>query len=73
MRLTPLVAIDLIVRSEEKVLLGRRTNEPAKGFFFVPGGRIFKGETARTAFQRITLAELGFERVEARGQNAAVI
>jgi colanic acid biosynthesis protein WcaH len=36
-RLTPLVAIDLIVRSPEaKVLVGRRVNEPAKGLLFVP-------------------------------------
>ena len=37
-RLTPLVAIDLIVRSPEgKVLVGRRTNEPAKNSFFCSG------------------------------------
>ena len=34
-RLTPLVAIDLIVRSPEgRILVGRRINEPAKGRFF---------------------------------------
>ena len=59
-RLTPLVAIDLIVRSAEgRVLLGRRLNEPAKGCFFVPGGRITKNETLAAAFRRICLAELG--------------
>ena len=62
-RLTPLVAIDLIVRSPEgRVLVGRRTNEPAKGRFFVPGGRVTKNETLAAAFRRISLAELGVEK-----------
>jgi len=59
-RLTPLVAIDLVVRSPEgKVLLGRRTYEPAKNLFFVPGGRITKNETRSAAFQRLSQEELG--------------
>ena len=59
-RLTPLVAIDLIVRSPEgRVLVGRRTNEPAKGLLFVPGSRISKNETRAAAFRRITHEELG--------------
>jgi len=61
-RLTPLVAIDLIVRSEDgRVLVGRRTNEPAQDFLFVPGSRISKNETRSAAFKRITRDELGFE------------
>jgi len=62
-RLTPLVAIDMIVRSSDgRVLVGRRNNEPAKGSFFVPGGRITKNETLAAAFRRISLAELGAEK-----------
>ncbi len=62
-RLTPLVAIDFIVRSADgRVLLGRRTFEPAKGFFFVPGGRITKNEKIAAAFRRISQAELGTEK-----------
>jgi colanic acid biosynthesis protein WcaH len=62
-RLTPLVSIDMIVRSSDgRVLLGRRNNEPAKGCFFVPGGRITKNETLAAAFRRISLAELGVEK-----------
>ena len=50
-RLTPLVAIDLIVRSpQQRVLVGRRINEPAKGLLFVPGSRISKNETRTRAF-----------------------
>jgi colanic acid biosynthesis protein WcaH len=58
--LAPLVAIDLIIRdSQRKVLLGMRTNEPAKGSYCVPGGCIFKNETIEAAFTRILENETG--------------
>jgi len=65
----PLVSIDLIVENKNgKFLLGKRKNPPAKGFFFVPGGRILKGEKLSNAFRRITINELGksFNLREAR-------
>jgi colanic acid biosynthesis protein WcaH len=56
---TPLVSIDLIVRSnEDRILMGKRINQPAAGFWFVPGGRIYKEETLEAAFLRITETEL---------------
>ena len=59
-RLAPLVAIDLIIRNaRDEVLLGLRSNEPAKGFYFVPGGMIRKGERLREAFARILKDETG--------------
>ncbi|MBB3260934.1 colanic acid biosynthesis protein WcaH [Paraburkholderia bannensis] len=59
-RLTPLVAIDLIVADEAgRVLVGYRRNRPARGSWFVPGGRIRKNETLDAAFTRIVEAELG--------------
>jgi colanic acid biosynthesis protein WcaH len=62
-RLTPLVSIDMIIRSTDgRVLVGRRNHEPAKGCFFVPGGRITKNETVAAAFRRLTLDELGAEK-----------
>jgi len=57
---TPLVSIDLIVKNNDsKILLGKRVNEPAKDFWFVPGGRIFKAESLDDAFSRICQSELG--------------
>ncbi|MDH5436505.1 MAG: GDP-mannose mannosyl hydrolase [Gammaproteobacteria bacterium] len=57
---TPLISIDLIVRnSEDKILVGYRNNEPARHFWFVPGGRINKNEKLDDAFARITEVELG--------------
>ena len=59
---TPLVSIDLIIRNpSEKVLLGKRVNSPAKGYWFVPGGRILKNETIHHALQRISKAEVGLD------------
>jgi colanic acid biosynthesis protein WcaH len=59
-RFAPLISIDLIVRDpDRKVLVGVRNNEPAKNFYFVPGGRIRKDETLEAAFARILDAEIG--------------
>jgi colanic acid biosynthesis protein WcaH len=59
-RCAPLVSIDLVIRDpERKVLLGLRNHEPAKGYYFVPGGRIRKGELLEEAFSRILVAETG--------------
>lgn len=59
-RTAPLISVDLILQSREgKVLLGRRNNRPAQGYWFVPGGRIMKGERLRDALARIVHRELG--------------
>jgi colanic acid biosynthesis protein WcaH len=59
-RLAPMVSIDLIIRNaRDQVLLGLRTNEPAKGFYFVPGSMIRKGERLREAFARTLKDETG--------------
>lgn len=57
-RLAPIVAIDLIIRNPRgEVLLGLRNNEPAKGFYFVPGGMILKNERLSEAFARLVKTE----------------
>lgn len=62
-RNTPLISIDLIIENNtKKVLLGKRTNRPARDFWFVPGGRIFKDESLEDAFNRIVEAEIGIEK-----------
>lgn len=57
----PLISIDLIVVQQGKVLLGKRTNRPAQGYWFVPGGRIRKNEALNLAFNRLSLEELGIQ------------
>ncbi|WP_426370159.1 GDP-mannose mannosyl hydrolase [Pseudocolwellia sp. HL-MZ7] len=57
---TPLVSIDLVVKNKHgQALLGERLNKPAKGNWFVPGGRILKDESMADAFKRLTKEELG--------------
>lgn len=56
----PLVSIDLIVQDgADRILLGYRNNEPARGSWFVPGGVIRKSERLDEAFTRIAQTELG--------------
>ncbi|MDW7748901.1 GDP-mannose mannosyl hydrolase [Halomonas sp.] len=57
--ITPLASLDLVVLHNDQVLLGERLNRPAQGYWFVPGGRIRKGERFTDAFQRLVMAELG--------------
>jgi len=58
---TPLVSVDLIVKHRGKVLLGKRLNPPAKGYWFTLGGRVLKNERIRDAIRRIAKLELGAE------------
>ena len=55
---TPLVSIDILLKKDNKVLLGRRVNKPAQGYFFSIGGRINKNETIDNAMARVALNEL---------------
>jgi colanic acid biosynthesis protein WcaH len=57
----PLVSIDLLVADGRgRLLVGRRVNEPARGTWFVPGGRIAKQDgDLSTALSAIVAEELG--------------
>jgi colanic acid biosynthesis protein WcaH len=58
--LTQIVSVDFIVYNKDnKVLIGKRRNRPAKGTYFVPGGRIFKGESIKQGIIRQFETELG--------------
>lgn len=58
----PIFAIDLVIHNKKYgMLTGKRINEPAKGKYFVPGGRIFKNETREDAFERIAKSETGLD------------
>ncbi len=66
---TPLVSIDLILEDPQgKILLGKRNNRPAQGYWFVPGGRIQKNEKLADAIKRISLTELDAEFTLSDGQ-----
>ncbi|STJ10662.1 GDP-L-fucose synthetase [Escherichia coli] len=55
-------------QSAASFLLGKRTNRPAQGYWFVPGGRVQKDETLEAAFERLTMAELGLRLPITAGQ-----
>ena len=56
---TPLVSVDIIVKQEGKVLLGKRVNKPALGYWFTLGGRVLKNERIQDAIHRICNMEMG--------------
>jgi colanic acid biosynthesis protein WcaH len=57
---TVLVSLDLLlINQRNQVLVGRRLHAPARGYLFVPGGRIHKGETVTEALMRIAAQETG--------------
>jgi colanic acid biosynthesis protein WcaH len=59
-RTTPLFAIDLIIQDHRQhVLVGLRENQPARNFWFVPGGRVLKNEPLGKACARILATEVG--------------
>jgi len=57
----PIVSVDLVTLTGDGVVLAKRTNEPAKGEWFVPGGRVRKGERLREAVHRVADEELGVD------------
>ena len=60
-RNVPIVSVDLVVRQDGGVILGKRTNPPAEGEWFVPGGTVFKHERLEEAIHRIAKEELGVD------------
>ena len=58
---TPLISIDILLKKDNKFLLGRRVNKPAQGYFFSTGGRINKNESIDNAMARVALNELNIE------------
>ena len=55
----PLVSIDLCFVCSGHLLMGLRQNEPLKGQWFTPGGRLLKNERWRDGLVRIAKTELG--------------
>lgn len=55
----PVVCVDLVITCGKRVLLARRINDPEKGKWFFPGGRVRKDERLASAAKRILLDEVG--------------
>ncbi len=59
----PQPCVDLVVEYGDGILLTRRQNEPAKGEWFWPGSRLYKGERLDDAAVRVAREELGLDPV----------
>lgn len=57
----PQVCVEVVVENEGEILLAKRSNEPAEGEWFWPGGRLFKGERLAEAAHRVADEELGMQ------------
>ena len=58
--LTQLVSIDLLIFFQNRLLVGERSNNPARGNLFVPGGKVYKNEYLSEGLERISKQEIGF-------------
>jgi 8-oxo-dGTP diphosphatase len=57
----PQIAIGAIVIHEDKLLMVQRANDPGKGLWSLPGGRVEQGEYLADALRREVLEETGLE------------
>jgi colanic acid biosynthesis protein WcaH len=57
----PIICVDLLIINDGKFLLLKRDNEPAKGEFWFPGGRILKLEKIKTAALRKAIEEVNLK------------
>jgi colanic acid biosynthesis protein WcaH len=62
----PIVSVEALIVSEGMLLFLRRKNQPAKGEWWFPGGRIRKGESLKEALCREIIEETGLEIMSSR-------
>ena len=57
----PIACVDVAIVSEEAVFLVKRKDDPAKGEWWVPGGRVLKGEMMKETAIRKCRDEVGID------------
>lgn len=57
----PILCVDIVIKFDKKYLLVERKENPMKGKLWVPGGRVFIGETSEEAANRKLVEELGID------------
>jgi|TARA_B100001971_G_C18170125_1_gene526604 colanic acid biosynthesis protein WcaH len=62
-KLTPVITCDILLESKGKYLLLKRKHFPCKGFWWTPGGRVYKNEQIRDAAHRVVKEELGIKKI----------
>lgn len=59
LEMMPIPCVDVVLIHDGKFLLGKRKNEPGKEWWWIFGGRVFKGETLEEAAVRKVEEEVG--------------
>ncbi|MGL4488669.1 MAG: NUDIX domain-containing protein [Rhizobiaceae bacterium] len=59
------LAVSVVIREGDKFLLVERANEPGKGSFAFPGGKVEPGEALDIAIKRELLEETNLELLDA--------
>lgn len=57
----PRLTVELLVQTEEGILLTKRAIDPYKGCWHIPGGTVYYKETLEDALKRVAKNELGVE------------
>jgi ADP-ribose pyrophosphatase YjhB (NUDIX family) len=57
----PVVGVGAIIRHRDRLVLIRRDQEPARGYWTFPGGAVELGETLEDAVRREVLEETGLQ------------
>lgn len=55
----PRLSVDLVVLGSKGVLLTKRDTVPFKGFWHIPGGTVYHGESLEKAVMRVASDEIG--------------
>lgn len=55
----PIACVDIAIVSEGRILLVERMDAPAEGEYWLPGGRVHKGELLKDGASRKALVEVG--------------
>ncbi|MDH7596509.1 MAG: NUDIX hydrolase [Methanothrix sp.] len=58
---TPLLAVDVVLRMDDGIVLIRRRNPPFRGCYALPGGFVEIGETVEDAARREVMEETGVD------------
>jgi len=64
--LIPIPSVEAIISKGNSLLFLRRQNNPAKGQWWFPGGRIRKGETLEEVLYREVKEETGLELIKSK-------
>jgi len=63
-RNAPIVSSDIVINFKNKFLLLKRVNEPCRGLWWTPGGRVSKNEKILDSVYRVVKEEIGIKKIK---------